>query len=79
MQNIQYLKDQDAVIVPIQYWKKLQNELLRLKKRVNKADILTDFKKSLTKLKKDLQNENYGANREISADDFLAQLKEDSK
>jgi hypothetical protein len=77
MQNIQYLKDQDAVIVPIQYWKKLQNELLRLKKRVNKADILTDFKKSLTKLKKDLQNENYDANREITADDFLAQLKDE--
>ncbi len=77
MQNIQYLKDQDAVIVPIEQWKKLQNELARLKKRVNKADILTDFKKSLTDLKKDLQNENYDANCEISADDFLARLKDE--
>ena len=74
MQNIQYLKDQDAVIVPIEQWEKLQNELARLKNRVNKADVLTDFKKSLTNLKKDLQNENYDANCEISADDFLAQL-----
>ncbi len=77
MQNIQYLKDQDAVIVPIQYWEKLQNELLRLKKRVNKADILTDFKKSLTNLKKDLQNENADANRNLSADDFIAKLKDE--
>ncbi len=77
MQNIQYLKDQDAVIVPIEQWEKLQNELVRLKKRVSKADILTDFKKSLTDLKKDLQNENYDAECEISADDFLAQLKDE--
>ncbi len=77
MQNIQYLKDQDAVIVPLQYWEKLQNELLRLKKRVNKADILTDFKKSLTNLKKDLQNENADAKCEISADEFIAELKDE--
>lgn len=77
MQNIQYLKDQDAVLVPIQQWEKLQNELVRLKKRVNKAKILTEFKNSLTELKKDLQNEKYDANDEISADDFLAQLKDE--
>jgi hypothetical protein len=72
MQNIQYLKDRNAVIVPIEHWEKLQSEFLRLKKRVNKADILTDFRKSLTKLKKDLQNANHDANCEMSADDFLA-------
>ncbi len=77
MQNIQYLKDQDAVIVPIEQWEKLQNELVRLKKRVSKADILTEFKKSLTDLKKDLQNEKRDANCEISADDFMAQLKDE--
>lgn len=77
MQNIQYLKDQDAVIVPIKQCEKLQNELVWLKKRVNKADILSGFKKSLTNLKKDLQNENYDANCEISADDFPAQLKDE--
>lgn len=77
MQNIQYLKDQNAVIVPIEHWEKLQSELLRLKRRVNKADILTDFKKSLTRLKKDLQNENYDANCEISADEFIAKLKDE--
>ncbi|MBA4121224.1 MAG: hypothetical protein H0X72_02005 [Acidobacteria bacterium] len=70
MQNIQYLKDQDAVLFPIHHWKKLQNELARLKKRVNKAEILTEFKRSLTELKKDLQSDKYDANGEISADHF---------
>lgn len=77
MQNIQYLKDQNAVIVPLRDWEKLQNELARLKKRLNKADVLTDFKKSLTNLKKDLRDENYDANCEISADAFIAKLKDE--
>ena len=77
MQNIQYLKDQNAVLVPLRDWGKLQNELARLKKRLNKADVLTDFKISLINLEKDLRDENYKANCEISADDFLAQLKDE--
>ena len=77
MENIQYLKEQDAVIVPIEHWEKLQRELSRLKKRVSKADVLTGFKKSLTKLKKDLQDENYNANCETTADDFLTRLKDE--
>ena len=54
MPNVEYLKDRNAVVVPVEQWEKLQNELVRLKKRVNKADVLTDFKKSLTELKSDL-------------------------
>ena len=77
MQNIEYLKDQNAVLVPVKQWEKLQSELVRLKKRVNKADILNDFKKSLSELKSDLQSENYDANGETSADDFLARLKDE--
>jgi len=77
MQNIEYLKDQNAVLVPIRDWEKLQNELARLKRRVSKADVLTDFKRSLTELKTDLQNEIYDADGETSADDFLARLKDE--
>ncbi len=75
MQNIEYLKDQNAVLVPIEQWEKLQNELVKLKKRVKKAEILNGFKSSLTNLKKDLQDKNYDSQTEISADDFLAELK----
>lgn len=77
MQNIEYLKDKNAVLVPVKQWEKLQSELVRLKKRVNKADILNDFKKSLSELKSDLQNESYNADGETSADDFLARLKDE--
>lgn len=75
MQNIQYLKDQNAVLVPIEQWEKLQNELARLKKRVRKAQILTEFKDSLAELKTELRREDYDQNAEFSADDFLTQLK----
>ena len=75
MENIQYLEDQEAVLVPIQQWEKLQNELVRLKKRVKKAEVLAEFKNSLTTLKKDLHDEKHDANRELSADEFLTQLR----
>ena len=77
MQNIEYLKDRDAVLVPLEQWEKLQSELAKLKKRVKKAEILTDLKNSLVELKTDLRDENYDANREVSADEFLAQLKDE--
>lgn len=75
MQNIEYLKDQNAVLVPVEQWEKLQNELVKLKKRVKKADILNNFKTSLSNLKNNLRDDKYDANRELSADDFIAKLK----
>ncbi len=75
MQNIQYLKDKNAVLVPLEQWEKLQNELTKLKKRIKKAEVLTELKNSLSELKTNLRDENYDANREVSADEFLAQLK----
>jgi hypothetical protein len=77
MQNVEYLKDQNAVLVPVEQWEKLQNELVRLKKRVKKAEVLTDFKNSLSALKNDLRDENYDANRELAADDFIAKLEDE--
>lgn len=77
MQNIEYLKDQNAVLVPVEQWEKLQNELVKLKKRVKKADILNNFKTSLSNLKNDLSDENYNLTRELSADDFIAKLKDE--
>ena len=77
MQNIQYLKDQNAVLVPVEQWEKLQNELIKLKKRVKKADILNKFKTSLSNLKNDLSDENYNSKSELSADDFIAKLKDE--
>ncbi len=77
MQNIEYLKDKNAVLVPLEQWEKLQNELAKLKKRVKKADILNDFTASLSNLKTDLRDENHNPKRELSADDFIAKLKDE--
>ncbi len=77
MQNIEYLKDRDAVLVPLEQWEKLQSELAKLKKRVKKSEILTDLKKSLAELETDLRDRNYDASKELSADEFLAQLKDE--
>ncbi len=75
MQNIEYLKDQNAVLVPVKQWEKLQNELIKLKKRVKKVEVLTEFKIALSELKTNLRDKNFDANRELSADDFIAKLK----
>jgi predicted nucleic acid-binding Zn-ribbon protein len=77
MQNIEYLKDRDAVLVPLEQWEKLQSELAKLKKRVKKSEILTDLKKSLAELETDLRDESYDAEKEISAADFIAKLKDE--
>ena len=75
MQNIEYLKDRNAVLVPVEQWEKLQSELVRLKKRVKKAKVLTDFKNSLSNLKTDLRDKKYDASSELSADEFIAELE----
>ena len=77
MPDIQYLKDQNAVLVPVEQWEKLQNELVKLKKRVKKAEVLTEFKNSLSNLKNDLSDEIYNSKRELSADDFITKLKDE--
>jgi hypothetical protein len=77
MQNIQYIKEQNVVLVPIEQWEKLQKELARLKKRVKKAEILTDLKDALFELKSDLRDGEYDGNTELSAHAFLAQLEDE--
>jgi hypothetical protein len=46
MENIKVLKNQDTVVVPIQRWNRMQNEIKSLKKRVNEIEA-DDFLKDL--------------------------------
>ncbi len=39
MENIQLIEGKNAVLVPTKKWKKVQNELARLRKKVNKAKV----------------------------------------
>ena len=68
-------ENKEAVIVPIKRWEKMKGEIANLKKRLKKAQMLNEFKKSLTNLKHDLQDENYNVEKEVSADGFLAEMR----
>ncbi len=56
MNNIQHIKDKNAVLVPIKDWEKLQKELARLRKRIKKATILTEIRAAVVALEKDIKN-----------------------
>jgi hypothetical protein len=75
MEEIRIIKDKKAVLVSIERWEKIQNELVRLKKRLKKADVLNDIKKSLVSLKRDLKNKKYRVGDDLTADDFLVELR----
>lgn len=77
MQNVKILENQDSVIVPVQQWKRMQNEIKSLRKRLKKAELMIDIKNTLTGLKRDLNDPNYNRGKEIEADDFLDELRND--
>lgn len=75
MNNIQHIKDKNAVLVPIKDWEKMQKELIRLRKKVNKAKMLSELRHSLIDLKNDLARDYYDPADEMSAEEFLAELR----
>ena len=77
MENIQLIEGKNAVLVPIKKWERVQNELIQLRKRVNKAKVLSEIRNSLRDLEKDLRDPNYNPANEMSADEFLAELRND--
>lgn len=72
MNNIQHIKDKNAVLVPIKDWEKLQKELVRLRKRVKKAKILTEIKAAVAALEKDIKNGS--APKGKDAREFISEL-----
>lgn len=75
MQNIEHIKDKNAVLVPVKDWEKMQKELVRLRKKVNKAKTLSELRRSLIDLKNDLARDDYDPADEMSAEAFLAELR----
>ena len=74
MNNIQHIKDKNAVLVPIKDWEKMQKELVRLRKKVNKTRVLSELRTSIIDLKNDLVRDDYDPANEMSAEEFLAEL-----
>ena len=75
MRNIQHIKDKDAVLVPVKDWEKMQKELARLRRKVNKAKILTEIRTAIIEIEEDLKRPKDLRRITMSAEEFLAELK----
>ena len=75
MSNIQIIKEKNAVLVPIKDWEKTQKELARLRKKVNKAEVMNDLRAALVDLKIDLASDDYDPDNEMTADEMLEILE----
>ena len=76
MQNIRQIKDTNEVIVPREQWEKLQKELTRLRKKVNKAKVLADIKTAIIEVEEDLKRSPGSRKITKTADEFLTELNE---
>ncbi|MFN0277414.1 MAG: hypothetical protein ACKVRN_02315 [Pyrinomonadaceae bacterium] len=75
MPNVQILKEKDAVLVPIKDWEKMQREVVRLRKKVKKAEILQDIREAVLSLEADLKRPPNQRRITKTADEFIAELK----
>lgn len=58
MQNIRQIEGKEAVVVPLKDWEKMQRDLIRLRKRLKKAEIIAGIKQAVIRIETDLKNEN---------------------
>ncbi len=72
MQNIQHIKDKNAVLVPVKDWEKMQKELVRLRKKVAKEKLLRELRASIITIENDIKNGVEPKGRD--ARDFIAEL-----
>lgn len=75
MENIQLIEGKNAVLIPIKKWERVQNELVRLRKKVNKAEVLNDIRTGIIEIEKDLRREPHLRKIRMTADEFLVELE----
>ena len=56
MENVQLIEGQNAVLVPIKKWERVQSELVRLRRKVNKAKILSDLRAAIISVETEIKN-----------------------
>lgn len=56
MRNVEHIKEKDAVLVPIKDWERMQKELVRLRKKVNKSKVLNELKAAIISIETDIRN-----------------------
>jgi DNA polymerase III delta subunit len=72
MPMIQHIKDKDAVLVPVKDWEKMQKELIRLRRKVNKEKLLREMRNTIVEIETDIKNGVEPKGRD--AHEFLAEL-----
>jgi hypothetical protein len=75
MPNIQHIKEKDAVLVPLKDWEKMQKELARLRKKVNKEKILRELRNTIIEIEEDIKRPEGERRICKTADEFLLELK----
>lgn len=76
MQNIEVIKEKNAVLVPMKRWEKMQKELTRLRKRAAKEEILNDLSTALADIQNDRKLAPAQRKKRQSADDFLRKFSD---
>ena len=74
MQNVQLVEGKDAVLVPLKDWEKMQRDLVRLRKKVNKEKVLRDIRNAVIEIESDIRNGREPRGRD--AHEFLAELEQ---
>lgn len=75
MNNIQIITEKNAVLVPIKDWEKMQRELIRLRKRAAKDDLLKDLSQAIAGIEADLKLPPSRRKKRKSADEFLQEMQ----
>lgn len=76
MQNIEHIKDKNAVLVPVKDWEKMQKELIRLRKRAAKDELLKDLSEAIADIEADLKLPPNRRKKRKSADEFLREMQD---
>jgi len=74
MRNIRHIKEENAVLVPLKDWEKLQKELVSLRKRAEKEGVLKDLSQALANIKADLGRPARRRTKRKTADEFLSEM-----
>jgi len=56
MENVQLIEGKNAVLVPIKKWERVQSELVRLRKKVYKAKVLSDLRTAIISIETEIRN-----------------------
>lgn len=76
MQNVEVIKEKNAVLVPLKKWESMQKEFERLKKKAAKFELLNELGKAIAELEADLQLPKTLRKRRKTADEFLSEMQD---